>query len=234
MIMFKDQSMTVSMQSLSKASLISLNIGPFFFQHVKILASSHLRFQLGEWIGIIGRSGVGKTTLLRCLAGLEYDITPLSHPFKIGYMPQKDWLLPWKTIYENIALPCLLQNKPVDRSLIEHYLSLTGLEHYQNNYPQQLSHGMRQRVALARALFAEGDLILMDEPFAALDALTKQEMYQFTKTILYNKTVIFVTHDAHEVCQLADRFYVLQGRPASLMPLQASSPQQLVESLSAC
>ncbi len=207
-----------------------VTIGPFYHQNTQILSQISLPLNQGQWTAIIGRSGVGKTTLLRCLAGLEFS-APVFHGLKVSYIPQKDTLLPWKTVAQNIALAPLLQGQQVNQESLYSLLDLIGLKGYENHYPYQLSQGMRQRIGLARALYDEADLILMDEPFSALDGLTRKEIHTSVKKILEGKTVILVTHDIHEASSLAHHIYLLKNRPGTLTALEQHSPEHIWEAL---
>jgi putative hydroxymethylpyrimidine transport system ATP-binding protein len=209
-----------------------LTVGPFYRNKTQILSELSLPYQPGQWIALIGRSGIGKTTFLRCLAGLEPESIP-RHNLKVSYIPQKDTLLPWKTVAENIGLAHVLKGKKIDHLKVAYYLQLTALQDYQDYFPHQLSQGMRQRVAIARALFEDADLILMDEPFSALDGLTRAELNQAIKPLLTGKTIILVTHDVHEACTLAHDIYILKNRPGILVHLGHNTPQHLLKALSA-
>jgi putative hydroxymethylpyrimidine transport system ATP-binding protein len=215
-------------RSYSHSTIVSM--GPFYRQNIQILAPLSFPLISGQWTAIIGRSGVGKTTFLRCLAGLEAS-QPIHHSLKVSYIPQRDTLLPWKNVAENIALGPLLQGKKIDNALIDHFLTMIDLKGYENYYPHQLSQGMRQRIALARSLFDEADVILMDEPFSSLDGLTRSEIHKIVKTLLTGKIVVLVTHDVHEAFELADQIYLLKDRPGVLMPVERRSPQHLLEAL---
>lgn len=188
------------------------------------LALSHLSFSLmqGEFISIVGPSGCGKSTLLSIISGL---IPPESGKITlngshIGYMLQKDYLLEWRSVYRNIILGLEIQKK-VDANTRERALSLLrqyGLEQFANARPSELSGGMRQRVALIRTLLLEPDLLLLDEPFSALDYQTRLSVGDDIGQIIRKegKTAILVTHDLAEAISLGDRVIVLTGRPASV------------------
>jgi putative hydroxymethylpyrimidine transport system ATP-binding protein len=225
--------MQAQSQNTFNTKAISLSVGSVFRQNTQILAAMNFEIAENQWIGIIGRSGVGKTTLLRCVAGLETGHSPPQQGLTISYMPQKDWLLPWKTVLDNVVLPALLRNQTINADLAQQYLTAVGLRGYQNFYPHQLSQGMRQRVALARTLFEDAELVLLDEPFSALDALTREEMQHLTKKVLAKKRVLFVTHDPYEAC-LSDQVYILKGKPAILVQMPHRAPSALREVLTTC
>ncbi len=178
-----------------------------------------------EFICVLGPSGSGKTTLLRILAGL---IQPTSGSFtfghgeqpSIGMVFQQATLMPWRTVTENIKLP--LEIKNVDdataRAKTQEMIELVGLQGFEDSLPRDLSGGMAQRVAIARALIHDPDLLLLDEPFGSLDALTRERMWTELSRIWQarQKTVIMVTHSINESLFLADRVLVLTQRPGSV------------------
>lgn len=185
-----------------------------------------------KWVGLLGQSGIGKTSLLRMIAGVatheEKQCAEIKIHFHqhitqqmISYMPQQDMLLPWLTVIENTLL-CAKLNR-VSRAQKKHLqkksqalLAQVGLATSANLYPHQLSGGMRQRVALVRTLLADQPIILMDEPFSALDAITRYKLQNLAATMLRDKTVLFITHDPSEALRLADDIYLLAGMPATL------------------
>lgn len=192
---------------------------------------SDINFEVGdsEFICLLGPSGCGKTTLLRIIAGLDYptsgsvlmDGTVVDRPNpKLGMIFQDYSLYPWRTVNENIAFGLELQGvKKADiPPVVEKYLALAGLSGFGNSYPYELSGGMRQRVAVVRALAVEPSVLLMDEPFGALDAQTRNKLQHdiidiWVKT---RKTIIFVTHSVDEAVFLADRIVVLSPRPGHI------------------
>ena len=183
----------------------------------------------GKIVAIVGASGVGKTTLFNIASGL---ITPTSGKVLIdgkdgtgkaggvGYMLQKDLLLPFKSVYDNIALPLTLQNLPKSaiHDKIMPLLPAFGLDELYHKYPAQLSGGQRQRVALLRTYLSNDSLMLLDEPFSALDFVTKNQMYEWFGRFQKDKelTCLIITHDIDEAIYLADELYVLKGLPATL------------------
>jgi NitT/TauT family transport system ATP-binding protein len=184
----------------------------------------------GEFVAILGPSGCGKSTLLMMVGGLEtittgnieVEGTRLDKPRDtIGVMFQDSTLLPWKSVLENVLFPVRIQH----RKMNEYYdrarqlIRLVGLHGFEDKRPHQLSGGMRQRVAICRALVTDPDILLMDEPFSALDAMTRDEMNEALLDIWerYKKTGLFVTHSIREAVYLADRVLVMTRRPATII-----------------
>lgn len=183
----------------------------------------------GEIVGIVGPSGCGKSTLLSIIAGLlsptrgEILINgkKVEGPSKdIGYMFQRDHLFEWRTILQNVLLGLEIHSKVDTESIriAEHMLDTYGLKDFKNNYPRQLSGGMRQRAALIRTLIVEPSLLLLDEPFSALDYQTRLAISDEVGIILKNekKTALLVTHDISEAISLSDRIIILTNRPATI------------------
>jgi ABC-type nitrate/sulfonate/bicarbonate transport system ATPase subunit len=194
---------------------------------VEVLRDVDFSAAAGEFVSVIGPSGCGKSTLFGLIAGLaEADAgtlllndAPLSasdHP--VAYMPQKDLLLPWRSILRNVTLPLQVAGAPKDEAKAKamELFPLFGLDGFEDAYPFQLSGGMRQRAALMRTVIQERPLMLLDEPFGALDALTRTDMQDFLLDVWqrFGHTVIFITHDIREAIYLSDRIYVMTARPA--------------------
>jgi NitT/TauT family transport system ATP-binding protein len=183
----------------------------------------------GEFLSILGPSGCGKSTLLRCVAGLErasagnirvHGEAVRQPPRNMGVVFQRDVLLEWRTILDNMFLQVDFRRESREgyRPRAHELLALFGLAGFENSYPAQLSGGMRQRAAICRALLADPDLLLMDEPFGALDALTRDQMnLELQKTwIASRKTILFVTHSIGEAVFLSDRVVVMSPRPGRI------------------
>lgn len=188
------------------------------------LALSHLSFTLkqGDFVSIVGPSGCGKSTLLSIISGL---IPPengkvVLNGSHIGYMLQKDHLLEWRNVYRNIVLGLEIQHKitPETKEKAYRLLKQYGLEQFANAKPSELSGGMRQRVALIRTLILEPDLLLLDEPFSALDYQTRLAVGDDIGQIIHRekRTAILVTHDLAEAISLGDQVIVLTERPGSV------------------
>lgn len=184
----------------------------------------------GEFVAIVGRSGCGKSTLFNVLAGLQavragtvtLDGTSLvDSPGSAGYMMQQDQLFPWRTVLENVALGCDVIGRPTQqtRERARALMARFGLEGREKEYPRALSGGMRQRAALMRTLLLERGLLLLDEPFGALDAITKADMQSWLLDLWdeYHSTVLFITHDVEEALFLADRVIVMAGPPGRIV-----------------
>lgn len=183
----------------------------------------------GEFISIIGPSGCGKSTLFRIISGLENDYTGKvlmngcdirEHQPRLAYMLQKDLLLPWRTVWQNVVLPLELAGtlKDADNDALMKMADEFGLLDFLKAFPDELSGGMRQRTALFRTWLMEGSMMLLDEPFGALDALTRNQMQDWLTGVWENhrKTVLFITHDIEEAAYLSDRVYVMSSRPGKL------------------
>jgi len=197
----------------------------------------------GEFVCVVGPSGCGKSSLLKLLAGLRTPTTGevifegeriRATPEKIALVFQKANLMPWRTVFDNITLPLELKNLPNHKkeSRAREMIDLVGLNGFESAYPRELSGGMEQRVAIARALVQYPDVLLLDEPFGSLDALTRERMALELMRIwnLYGKTVIMVTHSISEAVFLADRVLVFTPRPGELraeIPVGLPRPRKM-------
>ena len=208
-------------------------------QSLEIMRDVSLTVQAGEFLVVVGPSGCGKSTLLRMIQGLE----PLSsgsvrfgagEATTRGFVFQRDGLYPWRSVLRNVMLGLELADVPTAEAKprAQAMIDLVGLRGFEGHYPKELSGGMRQRVNLARALAIDPDMLLMDEPFAALDALTRENMQQELIRIsaAAGKTVILITHQIDEAVLLADRVAVLGARPSHILdivPIDLPRPRTL-------
>jgi len=196
---------------------------------VTALAGTSVSARKGEFVVIIGPSGCGKSTLLNIACGLMepdagevlLDGRPVpERTGLLGYMLQKDLLLPWRKVMDNVILGPEISgtDKREAREEAQRLLPLFGLEGFEDSYPEALSGGMRQRAALLRTFLCGRSAMLLDEPFGALDALTRRQLQQWLLTVWsqFRQTIIFVTHDMDEAVYLADRVYVMTPRPGTI------------------
>ena len=199
------------------------------FGETLALAETSLEVSDGEFVTLVGPSGCGKTTLMNVISGLQKptagrvlmggaDIA--GRPGHVGYMFQKDLLIPWRTVTGNIVLGAALTGRATksDRAAARQLAARYGLGDFIDHYPHALSGGMRQRVALMRTLAFHKDVLLLDEPFGALDAQTRLEMQQWLLEVWSDsgRTVLFITHDVDEAVFLADRVVVMSARPGRI------------------
>lgn len=203
-----------------------------YFNNLHVLDKISLDVKRGEFVSIVGSSGCGKTTLLKIIGGLlrpsEGDVkintctseTALKRK-EIGFVFQNPVLFPWRNVIKNVELPLEILNNKDSRELPKRLLKIVGLEDFENFYPKELSGGMQSRVAIARALAFEPSILLMDEPFGALDEITRDKMNLELLRILKEErtiisTTIFVTHSISEAVFLSDRIIILSQRPAKV------------------
>jgi NitT/TauT family transport system ATP-binding protein len=203
---------------------------------VEAVRSIRLDIARGELVTILGPSGCGKSTLLNMAAGLfpptsgtvRYGDGPVAGVnLRTGYMTQSDHLLPWRTVAGNIAVPLEIQGlgREAMRQRVDSIVALVGLQGFEKSYPSQLSGGMRKRTALGRLLAYDPETLLLDEPFAALDAQLRLNMQieLLRLSRKFKKTVLFVTHDLDEAAALGDRCVVFSARPGTITHVIASS-----------
>lgn len=200
------------------------NISKDFYSKNKIttaIKDISLDVKDGEFVAIVGPSGCGKSTLLNILCNLDKPTSGqiiLKNNAKIGYMLQQDCLFPWLTIFDNCCIGLKIENKLTkeNKEYVKNLLYTYGLKDFINSYPNSLSGGMRQRVALIRTLAIKPDILLLDEPFSALDYQSRlavcDDVYRIIKK--EKKTIIMITHDIAEAISMADRIVILTGRPA--------------------
>lgn len=207
------------------------------YDNIPLFDNLNLTLGAGKWSCLLGPSGVGKSTLLRMIANLISDNTEFrgeihcdnNHSLaqQISYMAQTDLLMPWLTALDNALINARL-NGNMSNEIIQHardLFSQVGLKDACDKYPRELSGGMRQRVALVRTLLQDKPVVLMDEPFSALDAITRFQLQTLAAKLLKNRTVLLITHDPMEALRLADDIYILSGQPATLsQPLKLNTP----------
>lgn len=197
------------------------------FMELHTLEDVSLKLEKNQFVTVIGPSGCGKSTLFDIIAGLEKPdrgsiiIDGKDHIGRTGrvsYMHQKDLLFPWNTIINNVCIPLLLKGKKKKQAyeIAGKYFGTFGLKGFEQNYPSQLSGGMRQRAALLRTYLFADDIMLLDEPFGSLDAITRRKMQLWLLDIWekIKASILFITHDIDEAIFLSDRIYLLSERPA--------------------
>ncbi len=215
-------------------------------QTLDTLASIDLTVNAGEFVTVIGPSGCGKSTLFNIVAGVDQPTGGTvaidgdaqgARVGKAGYMPQQPLLLPWRTVAENVMLGLDVRRMPRKKAEVQAHelLKRFGLADFTHHYPATLSGGMRQRVALLRTVLFNSSFLLLDEPFGALDALTRLSLQMWLLDLwqTFHSSVLFITHDVREAILLSDRIYVLSSRPAKVVRIaevelpRPRSPQQL-------
>ncbi len=196
----------------------------FGFEGALLFDGLDLALEQGRWTCLLGPSGVGKSSLLRVIAGLERlegGALAVRDDAPVAYMAQQDLLMPWLGALGNVSLGARLRGERPDRARALALLERVGLGAEADALPRTLSGGMRQRVALARTLMEDRPIVLMDEPFSALDAITRARLQELAAGLLAGRTVLLVTHDPLEALRLGERIYVMAGRPATLQPAPA-------------
>lgn len=195
-----------------------------------ILKEINFQIYNGEFVSIIGTSGSGKSTIFRLITGLEQSSQGEIHLNgnitkdrlgKIGYMPQQDLLMPWRSIMENVMLPLEIKGVPKEEAQLQisKLLDQFGLRGVEQAFPSDLSGGMRQRVSFLRTVLSGSNILLLDEPFSALDAITRLSMQEWLlgQWEKWKKTILFITHDVDEALFLSDRIFILQPKPISTL-----------------
>ncbi len=187
----------------------------------KILENLNFEIEHGEFVSLVGKSGCGKSTIFRLICGFEKclsgSVEIRSEAQNIGYMPQKGLLFPWATVRKNLALPLEIKKVSAKQKTqkIEEILASMKLLQYIDKYPDELSGGIRQRIAFARTILTGADILLLDEPFSALDYFTRLELQEWLSKqwIKYQKTIIFITHDVEEALFLSSKVFLCNGSP---------------------
>ncbi|OAA83642.1 Taurine import ATP-binding protein TauB [Clostridium ljungdahlii] len=191
------------------------------FEENLILKDISINLKKGEFVSILGPSGCGKSTLFNIITGIiKEDSGEVSVKGDLGYMQQKDLLLPWKTVMENVVLPLDIRgsNKRESRERAVKYIEIVGLKGYEKKYPYELSGGMRQRASFLRTFLSSEEIMLLDEPFGALDSITRGKMQRWILDMKQElkRSILFVTHDIEEAILLSDRIYVLSSKPGMI------------------
>lgn len=225
--------------------VLSIQNASLCFQQKFVFDKLNLDLHEGEWVALLGPSGIGKTSLLRMIAGIKtrasLEACEISYTTgsaeNVAYMAQQDLLLPWLNVLQNTLLKTKLKSYSrtmyrVEKEKAKSLLAKVNLVDTIDLFPHQLSGGMRQRVALVRTLMEDKPIILMDEPFAALDAITRYKLQDLAANLLKNKTVLFITHDPTESLRLAHTIYIMQGKPANLRlaaTMKTATPRKLTD-----
>ena len=209
------------------------------YEDVPVVEDISLELPQGGFVSLLGPSGAGKTTLFNVLAGLDrpdsgkvfLDMEDISGlPGRVGYMPQKDLLLEHRTVIDNVILPLLIrgEKKNTARQYAADYFPRFGLSGYEKKFPCQLSGGMRQRAALLRTCMTNSRVILLDEPFSALDAITRGDMQNWYREIAENMqlSTVFITHDVEEALLLSDTVHILNGKPGKITGIFNVQPRR--------
>lgn len=208
--------MKIMLQNIEKSFMLAQ-------KRLKVIDNISLTIKQGECVAVLGPSGCGKSTLLSMIAGFfPPDSGSIIIGGKVSLCLQDDMLLPWRNIIDNVCLPAEITDKSSLESARRRacqYLPLFGLEQFGSSFPSQLSGGMRQRAALLRTLMSGGDFWLLDEPFARLDSLTKEELQLWLFAIIkqFKPGILLITHDIDEAMRLAERIYILSPRPAKII-----------------
>ncbi len=191
------------------------------YDKIVVLDDINIKVYEGEFVSILGPSGCGKSTIFNIIANLiNYDNGKVDINGKLSYMYQKDLLLPYKTIIDNVTLPMILnkEKKNIAYEKVKEYFNIFGLEGYENKYPSELSGGMKQRANFLRTYVASNDIMLLDEPFGALDSITKSSMQKWLLEVKskVNSTILLITHDIDEAIMMSDRIYVIEKKTSSV------------------
>lgn len=191
------------------------------FDNMEILKDINIHVNEGELVSVLGPSGSGKSTVFNILTNLiEADKGEVRVDGEISYMYQKDMMVPWKKVIDNVGIPLVFKgkSKKIARVEVEKYINTFGLDGFQYKYPAQLSGGMKQRANFLKAYLTSNDIMLLDEPFGALDSITRRKLQQWLMDLTkeMKSTILFITHDIEEAIFLSHRIYVISEKPARI------------------
>ncbi|GAB6168067.1 ABC transporter ATP-binding protein [Clostridium carnis] len=198
---------------------ISLTNVSKHFESMEILKDININVNKGELVSLIGPSGSGKSTIFNILTNLiNADSGEVRVNGDISYMYQKDMMVTWKKVIDNVGVPLVFKGKSKKeaREEVERYIDIFGLQGFQYKYPSQLSGGMKQRANFLKTYLTSKDIMLLDEPFGALDSITRKKLQQWLINLMKEResTILFITHDIEEAIFLSDRIYVISEKPA--------------------
>ncbi|MSQ57853.1 MAG: ABC transporter ATP-binding protein [Limnohabitans sp.] len=238
-------SLSMNPSQTNPDTVISIHeVGHRFTESIIALKNISLSISQGEFVAFLGASGCGKSTLLRIIAGLDQPTSGFvkhhrdqesTESFPIGFVFQDPTLMPWTTVFENIRLPLRLAGVsiPDSQRLIQEQIALLGLQGFEQAYPRQLSGGMKMRVSIARSLITTPRVLLMDEPFAALDEITRMRLNDDLLALCSKQllTTLFVTHSVFESVSMAQKIVIMSTRPGRIVevidnPKQSNDPNQ--------
>ena len=191
------------------------------FDKVDILENINIHVNKGELVSILGPSGSGKSTIFNLITNLtDVDSGEIKINGKVSYMYQKDMMVPWKKVIDNIGLPLIFNGKSKGeaRSEVEKHIKAFGLDDFKYKYPNQLSGGMKQRANFLKTYLTSDDIMLLDEPFGALDSITRRKLQLWLLDLIKDmkSTILFITHDIDEAIFLSDRIYIISDKPAKI------------------
>lgn len=208
---YQNKNIKISVENVSKS-----------YNNAKVLNDINIKVFEDEIVSIIGPSGCGKSTIFNIITNIvDYDKGNVDVNGKISYMYQKDLLLPYKTIIDNVCMPLILKKQKRNRAyeFVKSYFSIFGLEGYENKYPSELSGGMKQRANFMRTFVNSNEIMLLDEPFGALDSITKTSMQKWLLEVTkkLKSTILLITHDIDEAIILSNRIYIMSNKPSKIV-----------------
>lgn len=191
------------------------------YDGVQVLKDITMEVKSGELVSILGPSGSGKSTLFNVITNLiKADSGEVKVNGKVSYMYQKDTMVPWKKVIDNIGIPLVFKGKSKKeaRKIVAQYMKQFGLKGFESKYPSMLSGGMKQRANFLKTFLTSNDIMLLDEPFGALDSITRRKLQKWLLNLRHemNSTILFITHDIDEAILLSDRIYIISDKPAEI------------------